>query len=116
MNLQSNYLNTVRLINLFYIEIILQVVFIIWLYIPALHWAGNNIGAWVDSIQSGINLQYIPNNIYLDICSTYNQLTEEKYVTNIHQSKSAFYGDCNLGVPVINKKGKRGTMNTWINP
>ena len=30
---------------------------------PDLNWAGNNIHAWVDSIQSVINLQYIPASV-----------------------------------------------------
>ena len=60
MWLKSKNLNEVRLINLCYNEIRLQVVFRIWFYIPALHWAGNVFCDWVDYIQSGINLQYIP--------------------------------------------------------
>ena len=38
------------------------------------------------------------NNIYLDRCSTYNKLMEEKYATKIHQPKSALYGEWNTGV------------------
>ena len=57
MKLQSNNLNKVRVINICYIEIILQVVFRIWFCIPDLHWELNNICAWVDLIQLGINLQ-----------------------------------------------------------
>ena len=57
MWLQPNNLNKARVITLYYIEILLQVVFIIWFFIPALHWVGNNIRAQVDLIQSGINLQ-----------------------------------------------------------
>ena len=60
MQLQSNNLNKVRVLTLCYIEIFLQVVLQIWLCIPALHWAGINICARVDLIQSGINLQYTP--------------------------------------------------------
>ena len=37
-------------------EIRLQVVFQIWFCIPVLYWTENNILAWVDLIQSGINL------------------------------------------------------------
>ena len=60
IRLQSKNLNKVRVINLCYIEIILQVVFRILFYIPAQHWTGNSICARVDSIQLVINLQYIP--------------------------------------------------------
>ena len=45
IRLQSKNLNKVRVINLCYIEIILQVVFRILFYIPTIHWAGNNIRA-----------------------------------------------------------------------
>ena len=34
----------------------------------------------------------------------------------IHQAKSVHYGECNTRVLVIKKKGKLGTMDTWINP
>ena len=49
--------------------IILQVVVRIWLCIPSMHWAGNNIHERVDSIQSGINLQYI-TTLYRVLYST----------------------------------------------
>ena len=62
MWLKSNNLNKARLITLCYIEILLQVVFMIWFLYPALYKPGNNIHARVDLIQSGINLQYIPKN------------------------------------------------------
>ena len=60
MRLQSKNINKLGVITPCYIVILLQVVFRIWLCIPDMHWAGNNICAWVDSIQSGINLKYIP--------------------------------------------------------
>ena len=47
------------MVNLCYIKILIQILFQIWFCIPALHWAGNNIYAQLDLIQSGINLQYI---------------------------------------------------------
>ena len=50
------------MLTLCYIEILLQVVFRICIYIPALHWVGNNICARFDSIKSGMNLQYIPTH------------------------------------------------------
>ena len=59
MQFQSKNINRVRVITICNIEILLQVVFRIWFCIPALHWAGNNILARVESIQSGINLQQI---------------------------------------------------------
>ena len=40
---------------------------------------------------------------------------EENYATNIHQTKSTLYGECNVGEIVIKKKEKIGTENTWIN-
>ena len=43
-------------------EIIIQVVFRIWLCIPVLYWAGHIFFAWIHSIQSGINLQKIPTH------------------------------------------------------
>ena len=52
----NNNLNKVRLITIWYIEILFKVVFIIRLCIPDLHWVGNHICARVDKIQSGINL------------------------------------------------------------
>ena len=48
-----------RVVNILYIEIIIQVVFRIWFFITDLHWEGDNILAWVDFIQLRINLQYI---------------------------------------------------------
>ena len=39
------------MITLYYIEILLQVLFRIWFYIPALYCAGNIICDWVDLIQ-----------------------------------------------------------------
>ena len=57
MRLQSKNINKVRVITLCYIEILCKVVFRIWFCIPDLHWAVNNIYAWVDYIQWGINLQ-----------------------------------------------------------
>ena len=60
MLLQSKNLNKMRVITLCYIEILLQVAFQILFCIPSLHWAVNIICAWVDLIQSGIDLQYIP--------------------------------------------------------
>ena len=57
MWLQPKNLNKLRVITIFYIEIILQVLFRVWLFIPALNWAGNNIRAQVDLIQLGIKLQ-----------------------------------------------------------
>ena len=64
MRFQLKNINKVRVINLYYIEIILQVVFRICFCIPAPHWAGNNIYARINSIQAGINLQYIPSCIF----------------------------------------------------
>ena len=49
-------LNKVRVITICYIEILFQVVFIIWFLYTALYWAGNNIHSWVDLIQLRINL------------------------------------------------------------
>ena len=46
-------------------EILLQLVFPIWFYIPVMYWAGNNILARVNSIQSGINLKCIPKTYSL---------------------------------------------------
>ena len=60
MQLQSKNLNKVRVITLCYIEILLEVLFRIQFCIPALNLAGDNIFAWVNSIQSVINLQQIP--------------------------------------------------------
>ena len=51
MQFQSNNLNKVRVLTLYYIEILLQVVFRIWFCIPALHCTGNIICARVDFIQ-----------------------------------------------------------------
>ena len=62
MRLKSKNLNKVSVITLFYVEIILQVVFRIWFYIPALHWEGNNVCARDDLIKSGINLHSIPTH------------------------------------------------------
>ena len=52
MWLQSNNINKVREVTVLYIELILQVVFRIWFLYPALYWAGDNIHARVDSLQS----------------------------------------------------------------
>ena len=41
---------------------------------------------------------------------------EEKYATKIHQTKSALYGKYNTGLSVINKKGKLGNLDSFINP
>ena len=38
-----------------------------------------------------------------------------KYATKIHQPRIAFDGECNTRVLVINKKGKIGMLDTWIN-
>ena len=54
---QTKNLNKVRVITICYIEILLQVVSLIWFYIPALHWGKNNICARVGLFQPGINLQ-----------------------------------------------------------
>ena len=48
---QSNNQNKVRVITIYYIEILLQVVFIIWFLYPTLYWVVNNINDWVNSIQ-----------------------------------------------------------------
>ena len=57
-----------------------------------------------------------PNKIYLYICYTYNNLTEENFSPKIHQLKSTLYGECNTGFSVIKKKGKLGNLDNWINP
>ena len=48
---QPNNINETRVTTILYIEIILKVLFQIWLYIPALNLAGNNIYDRVDSIR-----------------------------------------------------------------
>ena len=58
--LQSKNLNKVRYFALLLyaiFEILLQVLFRIWFYIPILYWENNNILARFDLIQLGINLQ-----------------------------------------------------------
>ena len=58
--LQSKNLNKVRYFALLLyaiFEILLQVLFRIWFYIPILYWEKNNILARFDLIQLGINLQ-----------------------------------------------------------
>ena len=69
MRLQPKNLNKVRVINLCYIKILLQVVFQIWFLYPALYWLGNNTHARVDSIQSCLG--------WFD--STGNQFTVDYY-------------------------------------
>ena len=41
---------------------------------------------------------------------------EEKYATKNYQPKSSLYGECNVRVSVIKKKGKLVTLETCINP
>ena len=57
-----------------------------------------------------------PKIIYLDICYKYNQLTEENYATQIHQSKRALYGECNARFSLLKKKEKLVSMDTWKKP
>ena len=57
-----------------------------------------------------------PNKIYLYNYYTYNQIMEEKYATKIQLVKSKLYGECNIGVSAIKRKGELGTLDTWINP
>ena len=33
-----------------------------------------------------------PKNIYLDSCSIYNQIMENKFATKVNQPKNEFYG------------------------
>ena len=68
-----------RVLTLCVIEIILQVVFRIWFCIPALHWAGNDICAQVDSIQSGTNWQYI------------NTLTRTLHIKAVYQTQRTLH-------------------------
>ena len=75
------------MINLFYIEILLQVVFQIWFFYPAMYWAVNNIHALVDLIQLGINLHYIPTPPPLRskwIITTYKN---KKYINQVRTWK-----------------------------
>ena len=60
MQLQKNNSKKVIGVTLFYIEILLQVFFLIWFCITVLHWVENNIPDRVDLIQSVIKLQYNP--------------------------------------------------------
>ena len=61
--MKSKNTNKVRLVaGLLYdiLERVLQLVFILWFYIPVIYWEVNNILSPIDWIQSGINLHYIP--------------------------------------------------------
>ena len=49
-------LNKVRVINLCYIEILLQILFIIRFLYTTLFWVKPNIHGWVDSIKSRLDL------------------------------------------------------------
>ena len=79
MWLQSNSLNKVRVITLYHIEIIIQLVFQIWFLCTALYWAGNNIHAWVVLIIFLINLQWIPTPYPLWVKCTITTY-EKKYI------------------------------------
>ena len=67
MRLQSKNLNKLRAINLCYTEILIQVIFLICFFYPALYRAGNNIHAWVDLIQMFLGLfDSIRNHLTVD--------------------------------------------------
>ena len=51
MWLQSKNLNKVGVITLWYIEVLLEIVLLIWFLYPSLHWSGGNIHARVYLIQ-----------------------------------------------------------------
>ena len=109
MRLQSKNLKKVMVINLCYIELILQVLFRIWLCITALHCAGNNICDRVYLIQSGINLKYIPTE-WCDLISNTkikdNRKMNMSQIKTISASKEApvyYDSDDSIRVPRKNK-------------
>ena len=65
-------------LTLFYIEILLQVVFWIWLLYIALYWTGNNIHARFDLIQSWLG----------QFGSTGNQITVDSYTLRNYQTQT----------------------------
>ena len=82
MQLQSKNLNKVRVVTICYIEILLQLVFIIWFLYPALYRERNNIYAQVDSIQYYLG--------WFD--SIVNQLTVGSYtLTEIRNRNKIYY-------------------------
>ena len=100
MRLQSKNLNQVRVINLFYIEIILQAVFRIWFLYPGLFWAGNNIHAWVYSIQfcSGL-FNSIGNQLTIDSYMIYHAM--QLKVTFMYWGISYLWMKKHLYVPSV---------------
>ena len=49
---------------------------------------------------------------YLDICSTFKQIMEDKYEKKVQHHKIALYVECNSWVSVIKKEGKLETFYT----
>ena len=85
---QKKNLNTLRVITLCHIEILIQVVFLIWFCIPALHWTENNICFRVDLIQSGINLQYNPTPLSLWSMWTITTYKKQKLINQVRKWKT----------------------------
>ena len=56
-----------------------------------------------------------PYFVYLDSCSTYNQVINDNLVTNIRETGKVLKGHCNAGTTSTSKQGDLGSLKMWIN-
>jgi hypothetical protein len=56
------------------------------------------------------------DKLYLDTCSSYNQMCTEKYLEGVSDSKYSLSASCNSGMTVSKKKGRYKGFHVWLNP
>jgi hypothetical protein len=56
------------------------------------------------------------NKLYLDTCSSYNQMCTEKHLDYVCDSKYSLTGSCNSRITVSKKKGWYKGFHMWLNP
>ena len=56
------------------------------------------------------------DKLYLDTCSSYNQMCTDKYLEGVSDSKYSLTGSCNSGMTVSKKKGWYKGFHMWLNP
>ena len=55
------------------------------------------------------------DKIYLDTCSSYNQMFTRKHLSNVSDSEYSLTGSCNAGTTVSKKKGWYKGFHMWLN-